>query len=210
MDRYDELMLGLYQGFVPRWLPGPSRVLFERESLRRRCDLGQLLSTRFPCTTYCGQALIDEDFAERVYAAWPATRFSARNVVTGLFLALNEVLNGIDGALAIRELLQYEAMAIPDLTCAPSAARVDEATSRAAGIEGAEVYRFVHAVPELHARMTLYAGARAPASFARSYTIVRREAFVARAPAPDGRGFVVTDVTPYLPPVGVDDAPAHH
>ena len=124
-DRYDDLMLGLYQGFVPAWLPAASHELYRRESLRRRCDLGQTLATDYRCTVYCAQALYSPDFVQDVCAAWPATRFHAGNVTTGLYLALDGLLAATAGADAVRELLHYEALAVADLRCAPRAPRVD-------------------------------------------------------------------------------------
>lgn len=193
MERYDELMLGLYQGFVPEWLPTGSRELYQRESLRRRCDLGQTLVRDYRCTLYYARCRFSEDFAQQVYSAWPAHRGSATNVRTGLFLAFDEALRKTEGAGAARELLQFEALAVADLRCAPGATRLCASAVLAAGLGDAEVYRFRYAVPELHARISLYAGASAPASFARDYVIAERTTFVARAKT--GRGWIIDDVT---------------
>jgi hypothetical protein len=200
IDRYDELMLGLYRGFVPDWLPAASRELYQRESLRRRCDLGQQLARDYRCTVYCAQALFSPEFVQDVCSAWPDVRFDAPNVTTGLYLALDAVLGATPGADAVRELLHYEALAVADLRCDPRAPRVAEPPT---DLASAEVYRFRHAVPELHARMTLYAGALAPAAFVRGCAAPRRTTWIARTRA--GRGWSVTDVTPQFQPAEADD-----
>ena len=61
-DRYDDLMLGLYGGWVPDWIPSRNRELFRRESLRRRCDLGQALLASYRCSLLCGRAMFSDEF----------------------------------------------------------------------------------------------------------------------------------------------------
>ncbi len=204
MDRYEELMLGLYQGFVPAWLPEPSRELFERESLRRRCTLGQSLVTNFRCTMYCARALFGEDFTQEVCTAWPQTRSSANDVATGLYFALDDVLRGLQGAEAVRALAHYEALAVTEISGALRVPRVDPAEVLAADVGTAQVYRFEYAVPEVHARMTLYAGGSAPAAFVRDYQVAQRPTFIGRTRAP--RGWAIVDVTPnFLEPHDEND-----
>jgi len=198
MDRHEELMLGLYQGFVPTWLPNRSRELFERESLRRRCALGQSLVSGFRCTVYCAQALFSEDIVHEVYAAWPGTRFSAQNVSTGLYFALDEVLRAIEGASAVRDLLHYEAMAVAELCGSPRAVQLTRAQVLAAGLGEIEVYRFDHAVPEFHARMTLYSGSLAPAEFIRTYEVPQQTTYVGRVES--ARGWIIQDLTSNFDP----------
>lgn len=197
-DRYDELMLGLYQGFVPDWLPAASRELYQRESLRRRCDLGQTLVKDYRCTVYCAQALFSADFVQDVFTGWPRARFQATNVTTGLYLALDEVLGAMAGAAAVHELLHYEALAVADLRCAPRAPRLSRAELPGPGLADAEVYRFRHAVPEFHARMTLYAGSGAPAAFVRGSAAAVRTTWIARTRV--ARGWIVNDESPQFEP----------
>lgn len=210
-DRYDDLMFGLYRGRAPDWLPEPSRELFHRESLRRRCDLGQALVASFRCTMFSARALHSEDFAERVYSAWPDARFSAPNVVTGLYLAMDEVLRSLADSSQLQELLHYEALALADLRVRPGLPTVSAAGVRGAGLADAEVYHFSHRVTALHARILLYAGAAAPASFVRSLAIPAAPTFVSRQQAPGG--WVLTDVTDHfdaMPGVLTDVATALH
>ena len=193
MDRYDELMHGLYAGQAPQWLPAASQPLYERESLRRRSALGQVLRRSFPCTMYCAQSLYSPDFAQEVCSAWPGARFSAGNVTTGLYLTLDRLLKGLPRA-AVVDLLHYEGLAVANLQCEPLAARASVDTLGLDASDGLEVYRFDHAVPEFHARMTLYAGGVTPAAFARAYEVPRRTTFIARWPAQ--QGWFMDEVTP--------------
>lgn len=211
MDRYDEMMLGLYRGFVPDWLPERGRELFERESLRRRCALGQSLSTSFPCALYCGQALYGPDFAQEVYSGWPEMRFTARNVITGLYLAAAQALGQHEDADAVLELLHYEAMAVRELACTPQVPRVQPALLAEAGFETWEAFRFEFATPEIQARVLLYATASAPAAFIRSYGAVARTTIVGRRLTP--RGWAIRDLTAFLQPQDSEHpngAPAVH
>lgn len=207
-DRYDELMLGLYEGSVPDWLPAASRELYQRESLRRRCDLGQTLVKDYRCTVYCAQALFSADFVQDVFTGWSKARFEATNVTTGLYLALDAVLGATAGAAAVHELLHYEALAVGELRCASRAPRLGASELPGPGLAGAEVYRFCHAVPEFHARMTLYAGSGAPAAFVRGSLAAVRTTWIARTRA--GRGWIVNDESSQFEPRAheVDDAPA--
>ena len=196
MDRYDELMLGLYQGFVPPWLPARSRELYQRESLRRRCALGQSLVMGFRCTMYAARSRLGEDFSQEVYAAWPATRDRAQNVMTGLYLALQDALRAHPGAEVLLELAHFEALAVAEVVGAPALPRVEPEQVRARGFEALAVYRFEYPVPKLQARMMLYAGAEAPASFARDLEVAPCPTFVGRMATP--RGWAVRDLSPHF------------
>lgn len=189
-DRYDELMRGFYLGAPPTWLPAASRPLYERESRRRRCELGQVLVARWPATTFAARALVAEDFAQRVFVAWPYTRFVASNVTTGVYFALEAVLGAAGGPPALLDLLRYEALGVAELRVPPRAERVPEPRIRAAGLGPVEVYRFGTAVDEVHARIAYYAAAQVPFAFVRELEVPRRETFVARSP---GDVRVVTD-----------------
>lgn len=205
MDRYDDLMMGLYRGHAPAWLPESSRELFARESLRRRCALGQDLRASFLCTMHCGQTLLGDDFAQRVYDAWPDTRFSAQNVITGLYLALDAVVSEAAGAAGadddanarvVHALAHYEALAIPNLACAVRLPRADPARIAAAGLRDIEVYRFDFPIAELYARIVLYAAAATPAAFVRELPLQPSHSFVGRARV--AGGWAVEDVTAYF------------
>jgi hypothetical protein len=182
MDRYDELMLGLYRGDVPPWLPEASREGYLRESLRRRCALGQTLIASWPCTMFAARSMLSFDPASEAFTAWPAERCRARNVTTGLYNVLDDML---ESEATLWELLQYESMVVRDLLCPlgmPHTHRGD-----------AEVYRFAHRVQEFHARMNLYLSAGAPASFVREYHVVAEPTVLARRRR--GDRWVVIDVT---------------
>lgn len=194
MDRHDELIRGLYEGVVPEWLPEASRFFYQRESLRRRCTLGQALAADFRRTIYAAQCLFSADFSQQVYRTWPSLVGVASNVTTGLYLALHEALAAVDGAEAVRELLDFEALALTDLRCSVRAERVQPPAAAQEHLAAeTEVYRFRFAVPAYHARMMLYAGSLAPASFVREYEAVERTTFVARTPL--AGGWQVEDVT---------------
>jgi hypothetical protein len=157
---------------------------------------------------YAAQWLLSPDFAQRVYAAWPATRETATNMRTALYLAFAEVLRATEGAEVVAELLDFESLAVADLRCAPRARRVEPSAVLAAGLGGAEVYRFRYAILELHARATLYAGAAAPAAFIRDYAVAERPTFVARTRTTD-RKWIVNDVTSAFETVEVADSAAN-
>jgi hypothetical protein len=179
MDRYDELMLGFYRGDVPAWLPEASREGYARESIRRRCALGQSLLQLWPCTMFVGRAIVSPELAAEVYSAWPAQRGVARNVNTGLYLALEGVLQRAD-VDALWELFQYESLVVRDLAVPLAIPRADRELVERAGLLGVEIYRFRHRVQEFHARMNLYLSAAAPASFVRDYAVLEEPTFVAR------------------------------
>lgn len=192
-DRYDELMLGLYQGTVPSWIPSKSRDFFVRESLRRRCALGQSLVAKFGCSVYYARSVFTPDIVEEVHAAWPKTRFRARNVVTGLYLAAESVFSRYAECGPALQLLRYEALAVTELTCCPEVPTVRAPAGHEDELAEAEIFRFEYDVAAFQARMLLYAGGIAPASFARAFQTPRKEAFVARVSTP--RGYAVQDIS---------------
>lgn len=193
MDRYDELMFGLYRGVTPDWIPEARRAMFVRESVRRRCALGQTLVANWRCTMFFARSVVSEDVALEVFAAWPAHRASAANVTTALYLGLDQVLRGAAGTGALWELFQYESLVVNDLLCAPEIRRVPVDRVRALGLGDREVYGFGHDVQALHTHMTLYASAAAPARFARDYQVRDRPTYVARARPRDQ--WLLEDVT---------------
>jgi hypothetical protein len=157
---------------------------------------GQALLASYRCSLFCGRALFSEEFVERVYSAWPRTRHEAENVITGLYLAMREVLQHCEASLAVQELLDYEALAVVDLRVRPSLALPWTDDLPAAEWEGVEVYRFDHAVTQIHARTTLYAGSAAPARFVRELSTQPQSTLVSRRRMPNG--WALADVTQLL------------
>jgi hypothetical protein len=165
MDRYDEIMVGLYRGIAPAWLPEARRALFMRESRRRCCALGQALVATWTCTTYYARGVISEDFALDIFAGWPAHLAVAPNVTTALYLALDGLLVGRG---PLWELFQYESLVVEALAC-------DVAIPCVAG-----VFCFEHDVAALRTHMQLYESAAAPARFARDFAVTARPTYIAR------------------------------
>ncbi|MEO8698780.1 MAG: hypothetical protein ABI867_02020 [Kofleriaceae bacterium] len=167
-DRYDDLMFGLYRGVAPDWIPESRRELFLRESVRRRCALGQTLRANWRCSLVLAEAVVSDDVSLAIYARWPDHRDATVNVTTGLYLAMTDVIERAHNH-ALWELFQYETLVVNDLLCAPGLAS-----------RGDEVYAFRYDVCALHTHLTLYASASAPARFARELQPVKRETVVVR------------------------------
>lgn len=174
MDRYDELMIGLYRGEFPAWIPKNRQQLYARESVRRRCALGQALIANWRCTMYLARCTVHEEFAAQIYAAWAEQRDRASNVTTGLYLALDSRLRDTP---VVWELFQYESMILRDLRCGLKMPRVE-------GVD--ERYRFAYAVDALHTYMRVCAAGAAPPGLARSYQPVVRATDVVRVRSGDG------------------------
>lgn len=192
-DRYDEVMLALYTGTTPPWIPKGQRALFQRESLRRRCALGQSLAEKFSCSLYYARSTYGVEITEEIFSAWPAMRHRAVNVLTGLYLAADAVIGAADSHGPVRALLHYEALAVAELVCPLNVPTVPAPDSHSALLSEATIFAFEFDTPAIHARLMLYAGGGAPSTFARAFDAPRRATRVARVAT--SRGFALQDVT---------------
>jgi len=192
-DRYDELLIAFYEGTLPGWLPQENQALFARESLRRRCDLGQNLRRCWPCTMFLARNILSANFAQAIYSRFPETRYEAQNLTTALYLALERTLDDCHAPETLVELFEYESLVLSDLLVTSNSASRAVEDSRATQGGSGEVLHFRHDVLALHARMTLYAGAEAPASFAVEYRTPRRTTYVRRSRS--GGEWLIEDVT---------------
>jgi hypothetical protein len=183
VDRYDDLMLGLYLGVAPDWLSGTQRDLFLRESQRRRCELALKLRRLWPCATYLARCVHSDDFALQVFRALPDNVSPSVDMTTALYLGLDNAFRSAGGPTYLHELFTYESLAV-DLACVPRGERL-------AG--NPTVFRFDHDIQAVWGRISMYSTAVAPAEFARSYVPSLGPTFIARLRR--GDKWILSDVT---------------
>lgn len=169
-DRYDDLLVGLYTGAAPAWLPATARASFVDESVRRCCDLSAALAEHWPCTSYLARAVLGGDFPDRVCAAFPAACRHARELTGALHVAVTSVLAGADAPALVRELFRYESLRLPGLPVDRDAeVPLDRLRARRPLPAEAAVVRFELDVITAHVHIDLYRRSHASDAIALAY-----------------------------------------
>jgi hypothetical protein len=193
IDRYDELMLGLYDGTAPAWLTGASRELFLRESMRRRCELALALRTHWKCTSYLARCLYSDDFVLEVFRALPRRVSASVDTTAGLYVGLDQAFREAGAPGHLHELFTYESLAVNALSCAPRGARLSRESTWAVGLADAEVFGFATDVQAMWGRISMYSTAFAPAQFGKAHVPRVRRTWIARSRR--AGAWVLEDVT---------------
>lgn len=186
---YDELLVALYQGTIPRSVPAFAVPRFRAESLRRRLHVSARIRAAYPRAGFYGQALLGETYLDGVCRELVLrSGWGGASLLATVEEAARKWASKLEDA-RVRALFEYDDLV---LRGAPYVGPDKDRIQAAAGLPNAfALGRFDYDMVAFGQHVDLLVASHAPPSLVQEYVPIPRRQALAVFQMAEGAGQVV-------------------